>query len=49
MLTAENISYVNVNNCPTRCDYIQFYYISAKQLYMIRLIPSSIIRSTRKL
>ena len=24
-----NICHVNVNNCPTRCDYIQFYYISA--------------------
>jgi len=22
-------SWINVNNCPTRCDYIQFYYISA--------------------
>ena len=22
-------SHMNVNNCPTRCDYIQFYYISA--------------------
>ena len=21
---------VDVNSCPTRCDYIQFYYISAK-------------------
>ena len=22
-------SWINVNNCPTRCDYIHFYYISA--------------------
>ena len=22
-------SWINVHNCPTRCDYIQFYYISA--------------------
>ena len=22
-------SWINVNNCPTRCDYIQFYYIYA--------------------
>jgi hypothetical protein len=22
-------SWINVNNCPKRCDYIQFYYISA--------------------
>ena len=22
-------SWISVNNCPTRCDYVQFYYISA--------------------
>ena len=37
-----------VNNCPTGCDYIQFYYIFCRQLYMFRMIPSSIIRSTLK-
>ena len=42
-------TWINVNNCPTRCDYIQFYYISATQFYMFRMIPSSIVRSTCKL
>ena len=37
---------LSVNNCPTRCDYIQFYYIFCRQLYMFRMISSSIIRST---
>ena len=37
------------NNCPTRCDYIQFYYIFCRQLCMFRIIPSSIIMSTFKL
>jgi hypothetical protein len=34
-------SWINVNNCPTRREYIQFYYIFCSQLYMIRMIPSS--------
>jgi hypothetical protein len=41
-------SWINVYNCPTRCDYLQFYYIFCRQLYMFRMIPSSIIRSTLK-
>ena len=32
--TEINILYVN--NCPTRYDYIQFYYIFCRQLYMFR-------------
>ena len=29
MFVGHRSSWINVNNCPTRCDYIQFYYISA--------------------
>ena len=41
-------SWINVNICPKRCEYIQFYYIFCRQIYMFRMIPSSIIRSTFK-
>jgi len=41
--------YIYVSHCPTRCDFTQFYYIFCRQLYMFRMIPSSIIRSTLKL
>ena len=27
-------SWINVNNCPTRCDYMQFYYISVNSLHV---------------
>jgi len=37
---------ITVNKCPTRCDYIQFYYIFCRQIYMFQMIPSFIIRST---
>jgi len=40
---------MDVNNCPTRCNYIQFIIISCKLLYMFSAIPSPIIRSTCKL
>ena len=33
-----------VNNCATRCNYIQFV-ISCKLLYMFRVVPPAIIRS----
>ena len=39
---------INVNNCPKRCDYLQFIYCR-KLLYMFPVITSSIIRSTCKL
>jgi len=26
-----------VSNCPTRCDYIQFYYIFCRELYTFRM------------
>ena len=42
-------SWISVSNCPTRCDCIRFYYIFCRQLYMLRMIPSSLIRSTFKL
>jgi hypothetical protein len=34
-----------VNNCPTRCNYIQFIYIS-KLLYIFRVVIPPIIRSS---
>ena len=37
--------YVNVNNCRTRCDCVQFF-IPCKLLYVFRLIPSPIIGTT---
>ena len=40
---------ISVNNCPTICDYIQFYYIFCKQLYVFWVVPSSIIRNTLNL
>ena len=44
-----NLPRLNVNNCPTICDYVEFYYTSCRQLYMFRLIVLSTIRSTFKL
>jgi hypothetical protein len=38
-------SWIYVNNCPTRCNYIQFIYI-CKLLYMFRVISPPIIRSS---
>jgi hypothetical protein len=35
----------HVNNCPTRCNNIQFIYI-CKLLYMFRVVTSLIIRSS---
>jgi len=35
------------NNCPKRCNVIQFIYI-CKLLYMFRVVPPPIIRSTHK-
>jgi hypothetical protein len=36
---------VYVNNCPTRCNYIQFIYI-CKLLYIFQVVFQSIIRSS---
>jgi len=36
---------IYANNCPTRCNYIQFIYI-CKPLYMFRVISPPIIRSS---
>jgi hypothetical protein len=38
-------SWIYVNNCPTRCNYIQFIYV-CKLLYMFRVVSPSIIRSS---
>ena len=34
-------SWINVNNCPTRCDYIQFFLYFCRQIYVFQMIPSS--------
>jgi len=36
---------IYANNCPTRCNYIQFIYI-CKPLYIFRVVSPSIIRSS---
>jgi len=35
-----------VNNCPTRCDYVQFFLYFCKLLYTFRVLTPPIIRST---
>jgi len=35
-----------VNNCPTRCDYVQFIIFFCKPLYMFRVVTPPNIRST---
>jgi hypothetical protein len=34
------------SNCPTRCDYVQFFLYICKPLYMFRVVTPPIIRST---
>jgi len=36
---------IYANNCPTRCNYIQFNYV-CKPLYMFRVVFTPIIRSS---
>ena len=42
------VSWINVNNCPRRCDLYRVLLYLCRQLYIFRLIPLSIIRSTLK-
>jgi hypothetical protein len=44
-MEAEMYSKIYVNNCPTRCNNIQFIYI-CKPLYMFRVVTPLIIRSS---
>jgi len=37
---------IYANNCPTRCNYIQFIYI-CKPLYVFRVVSPPIIRTSR--
>jgi len=36
---------IRANNCPTRCNYIQFIYIY-KPLYMFRVVSPPVVRSS---
>ena len=39
------LTWTDANNCPTRCNYIQFIYI-CKPLYMFRVVSPPIVRSS---